>query len=110
MISITWPQVRAMSPSREIAAHLTFPLCSLVTIMINLVLPVNHHELSPFAPWSSSSSDLCDHDSYHHENHDEYNAAYNMMVVIFPSPDSLDYLCHSTMMVMMMLFDDDDVI
>lgn len=30
----TWPQVRAMSPSREIAAHLTFPLCSLVTIII----------------------------------------------------------------------------
>ena len=25
----TWPQVSAMSPSRDIAAHLTLPLCSL---------------------------------------------------------------------------------
>ena len=44
MISITWPQVSAMSPSREIAAHLTFPLCSLVTMIIDLVLPGNHHD------------------------------------------------------------------
>ena len=31
MIVSTWPQVSAMSPSREIAAHRTLPLCSLVS-------------------------------------------------------------------------------
>ena len=35
MIMETWPQVSAMSPSREIAAHLTLPLCSLVIVIIS---------------------------------------------------------------------------